>query len=106
MRSKGRKERITPLTKITTAILRVWIAERGGDPSDALFPTSQGHQLTRDGLERRLAKHLATATERCPALKDKHVTLHTLRHYVDGWVMWPAGVFPLLGLPLSPVPAT
>jgi len=79
-RGKGRKERITPLTKITTAILRVWIAERGGDPSDALFPTSQGHQLTRDGLERRLAKHLATATERCPALKDKHVTLHTLRH--------------------------
>ena len=28
------------------------------------------------------------------------------RHYVDGWVMWPAGVFPLLGLSLSPVPAT
>ncbi len=36
----------------------------------------------------------------------KRVTLHDLRHYVDGWVMWPAGVFPLLGVSLSPVPAT
>lgn len=44
-RGKGRKERITPLTKITTAVLRVWIAERGGGPSDPLFPTSQGRRL-------------------------------------------------------------
>ena len=36
----------------------------------------------------------------------KRVTLHVLRHHVDGWVMWPACVFPLLGLSLSPVPAT
>jgi site-specific recombinase XerD len=79
-RGKGRKERITPLTKLTTAVLRVWIAERAGDPSDPLFPTSQGRRLTRDGLERRLAKHLTIAAERCPALKAKHVTLHTLRH--------------------------
>jgi hypothetical protein len=26
--------------------------------------------------------------------------------YVDGWVMWPAAVFPLLGLSQAPVPAT
>jgi hypothetical protein len=25
---------------------------------------------------------------------------------VDGWVMWPAGVFPLLGLALRPIAAT
>jgi integrase/recombinase XerD len=79
-RGKGRKERITPLTKITTAVLRVWIAERGSRPDDPLFPTSQGHPLTRDGLERRLSKHLASAAEHHPALKNKHVTLHTLRH--------------------------
>jgi len=28
------------------------------------------------------------------------------RHYVDGWVMWPPGVFPLLAVPCAPVPAT
>ncbi len=32
--------------------------------------------------------------------------IHDLRHYVDGWVMWPAGVFPLLGLAPGLVPAT
>jgi integrase len=32
--------------------------------------------------------------------------LHTLRHYGDGWVMWPNGVFPLTGLRHVPVRAT
>jgi hypothetical protein len=30
----------------------------------------------------------------------------TNRHYVDGWVMWPAGVFPVAGGARGPVPAT
>ena len=34
------------------------------------------------------------------------ITLHEARHYVDGWVMWPAGVFPLLGVSRASVPAT
>jgi site-specific recombinase XerD len=37
---------------------------------------------------------------------ERAVHPHMLRHYVDAWVMWPAGVFPLLGLPRAPVPAT
>ena len=28
------------------------------------------------------------------------------RHYVDGWVMWPAGAFAVVGVALGPVPAT
>jgi hypothetical protein len=28
------------------------------------------------------------------------------RHYVNGWVMWPAGVFPLAEALRGPVPAT
>jgi hypothetical protein len=28
------------------------------------------------------------------------------RHYVDGWVMWPAAIFAVLGLLWAPVPAT
>ena len=28
------------------------------------------------------------------------------RHYVDGWVMWPVGVFPLAAALRGPVPAT
>jgi integrase/recombinase XerD len=90
---KGRKQRITPLTKPTVVVLRAWLAERRGQPPDPLFPTSQGRQLSRDALERRLAKHAATAAERCPSLETKRITPHVLRHYVDSWVMWPAAMF-------------
>jgi integrase/recombinase XerD len=34
------------------------------------------------------------------------VGAHRLRHYVDGWVMWPAASCSLLGLARAPVRAT
>jgi site-specific recombinase XerD len=77
---KGRKQRITPLTSVTVAVLRPWLAERAGQPDSPLFPTARGDRLSRDGLERRLTKHLSTAARRCPSLVEKRVTLHTLRH--------------------------
>jgi integrase/recombinase XerD len=77
---KGRKQRITPLTRTTTAVLRVWLTERAGHPDDPLFPTIRGRRLTRDALERRLALHVAHAAIKQPSLKEKSVTLHTLRH--------------------------
>ena len=77
---KGRKERATPLTGLTVAVLRGWLAERPGGPSDPLFPTRTGAQLSHDAIERRLAGHLATARATCPSLNAKHVTMHTLRH--------------------------
>jgi site-specific recombinase XerD len=79
-RGKGRKLRITPLTTITVAVLRVWLAERAGHADNPLFPTSQGRRLSRDALERRLAKYASTAARSCPSLRQKKVTLHTLRH--------------------------
>jgi integrase/recombinase XerD len=77
---KGRKQRITPLTRTTAAVLRVWLDERAGNPADPLFPTIRGRRLSRDALEARLAVHLAHATSQQASLKDKQVTLHTLRH--------------------------
>jgi len=79
-RGKGRKQRITPLTAVTVAVLRVWLTERNGQPVDPLFPTSRGRRLSRDGLERRLTKHLEAAARRSPNIGEKKVTLHTLRH--------------------------
>lgn len=79
-RGKGRKQRITPLTAVTGAVLRVWLDERAGRPDDPLFPTQHGRRLSRDGLERRLTKHLTTAAQRCPTLRGKNITLHALRH--------------------------
>ena len=77
---KGRKQRITPLTKQTITIMRAWTRERDGRPHDPLFATSTGRPLTRDALERRLAKHAATATATCPSLAAKTITPHVLRH--------------------------
>jgi integrase/recombinase XerD len=77
---KGRKQRITPLTKQTVTVMRAWARERDGQPGQPLFTTSTGRPLTRDALERRLAKHAATATASRPSLADKTITPHVLRH--------------------------
>ena len=77
---KGRKQRITPLTPTTVTILRDWLRERQGQPSDPLFPTRTGTALSRDALEHRLAKHATTATQQRPQLHAKRITAHVLRH--------------------------
>jgi len=77
---KGRKQRITPLTPATVTVLRAWLAEHGGLPADPLFVTRRGTPLSRDALERRIAKYTAIAALSCPALHEKKVSPHVLRH--------------------------
>ena len=77
---KGRKQRITPLTPATVTVLRAWLAERGGLPADPLFVTRRGTPLSRDALERRIARYTAIAARSCPALREKKVSPHVLRH--------------------------
>jgi len=77
---KGRKERSTPMTKATVKVTAAWIVERRGRSDDPLFPTRQGKRLSADAVERRIAKWAAIAEQRCPSLRSKHVTPHTLRH--------------------------
>jgi len=61
-------------------VLRTWLAERDGHPGQPLFPARAGGRLSRDTIEHRLAKHAATAAARCPSIKSKKITAHTLRH--------------------------
>jgi site-specific recombinase XerD len=77
---KGRKQRITPLTKSVVAVLRSWLGERDAKPDDFVFTTRIGRMLSRDALERRLAECIAKASSKCPSLEKKRVTLHVLRH--------------------------
>lgn len=77
---KGRRQRITPLTKTTVGTMRNYLAERRSRPGTALFCGPHGQPLSRDALEHRLAKHLTTAATTCPSIGAKHVTMHTLRH--------------------------
>jgi len=77
---KGRKDRITPLTSATITVLHGWLAERGGQPAQPLFPNGTGGRLSRDAIEHRLARHTATAAASCPTIRAKKITAHTLRH--------------------------
>lgn len=77
---KGRKERRTPLVPSTVSVLRAWLTERGGSPADPLFPTSTGRKLSRDAIEHRITRYVATAEATCPSMRTKHVSTHTLRH--------------------------
>ena len=61
-------------------MLRTWLAELGPDPDGPLFPTRAGGPLSRDAVERLVAKHAATAADSCPSIRGKNVTPHTLRH--------------------------
>lgn len=79
-RGKGRKQRITPLTRGTVDLLRAWIAERSGRADEPLFVGRTGRPLSRDALEHRLTKHVKTAGQGCPSLRTKKVTMHVLRH--------------------------
>lgn len=77
---KGRKQRITPLTSTTTAVISAWLADRRAAPTDPLFPSRHGTAMSRDAVERRLAKHTATAARVEPTLTEKKVSPHVLRH--------------------------
>ena len=77
---KGRKQRATPLTSQTVAVLRQWLKERAGRPEDPLFPTSRGRPLSRDAIALLVTNHASTASRTCPTLKNKKVSPHTLRH--------------------------
>ena len=77
---KGRKQRCTPLTAQTVAVLRAWMSERSGGPDDPLFPSRRGTHLSSDAVEDLIDKYVHAATPRCPSLHHKGITPHVLRH--------------------------
>jgi integrase/recombinase XerD len=77
---KGRKERCTPLTKHTVAVLKVWLHESAKGATEWLFPSARGGRLSADAVQDLLAKHVAVAAQGCPSLRKKRVTPHVLQH--------------------------
>ena len=77
---KGRKERCTPLTTNTVAVLEAWLNERGGAPGDPLFSTSTGRRFSRDTVALFLSKYTRIAQVGCPTLKTKRISPHVMRH--------------------------
>ena len=77
---KGRKERCTPLSKSTRAVLTAWLKEPPKMVGQPVFPNAQGGRLSAHGVHYLLGKHVVTATTTCPSLKSKRVSPHVLRH--------------------------
>lgn len=77
---KGRKERCTPLTEQTVAVLKAWLSEPARGDSTLLFPTVHGQRMSADAVQYLFAKYAAMAQTTCPSLKHKRVTPHVARH--------------------------
>ena len=77
---KRRKDRCTPLTPHSVAVLTAWMHERHGQGADPLFPTRRGGPLSHDAVADLVAKHTAAAAQHCATLAGKKVTPHVLRH--------------------------
>jgi site-specific recombinase XerD len=77
---KGRKERCTPLSRPTRAVLKAWLREPQQGNGNVLFPSAVGKCLTVHGVQYLLNKHRLAASKMCPSLKHTRVTVHRLRH--------------------------
>jgi site-specific recombinase XerD len=77
---KGRKERTTPLTKQTAAVMKAWLREIPDRAEATVFPSARGTRLSPDGVQYLLAKHVAAASATCPSLQQRRITPHMLRH--------------------------
>jgi integrase/recombinase XerD len=77
---KGRKDRCTPLTSHTAAVLAEWLAQRRGPGTDPLFCTHTGTPMSRDAVNHLTRKYTSIAAAKYPSLAAKKVTPHTLRH--------------------------
>ena len=77
---KGRKQRCTPLRREAVEVLTQWLRECPAEPATPAFPSSRGGPLSRDAVERLVARHQRSAERHCPSLKRKRVTPHVLRH--------------------------
>ena len=77
---KGRKQRTTPLTRQTVAVVLVWLKEVDPAPDAVVFPSRQGGQLSPDAFQRLVRHYTELAAAKQPSLKDKHVTPHVFRH--------------------------
>jgi integrase/recombinase XerD len=77
---KGRKQRVVPLWKTTADRLRKWLDGIDPAPETPLFPGRSGQALSRSAIEKRLERAIARAADRCPSLKTKKISPHTIRH--------------------------
>jgi integrase/recombinase XerD len=80
LHGKGRKDRAVPLWSRTARVLRAWVRELGEAREGYLFPNARHGPLTRFGVAYILNQAVEQARVKCPALLQKQVSPHILRH--------------------------
>ena len=82
LRGKGRKLRTVPLWKETAAQVRQWVKTHSLQPEQPLLPNRYGHTMTRANAAERFAVALDKAAKKCPQLRERHISPHSVRHTV------------------------
>lgn len=77
---KGRKERRIPLSKQLSKSLQLWSKKIDSAPSDILFPTIHGTQMSPDAIQYFLKKYSKEAAKKCPSLDNRNISPHIIRH--------------------------
>ena len=81
---KGRKIRTCPLWSRTAEVLRALLGPRIDGPREApIFLNVHGRPITRYGIHGLVVRIANKAAETVPSLRDKRVSPHTVRHYIE-----------------------
>ncbi len=81
LRGKGGKLRVCPLWPHTVTVLRTLLGARlDGPPETPVFRNVRGTPITRFGIYTLVERTVARAAATVPALREKRVSPHTLRH--------------------------
>lgn len=80
LHGKNRKDRFCPLWRETADNLRRLPSVREARPGDIIFRNVRGNELTRDGVAYILRKYTALAARKAPALRQRKITPHVMRH--------------------------
>jgi len=77
---KGRKDRMCPLWRSTTALLKRYISRWKLGEESRLFCNGRRRPLTTSGVAYILEKHLEAAKQKHPALRKRRISPHVMRH--------------------------
>jgi len=81
LHGKGRKQCSVPLWRSTVKELRAWLKENPRlGATCALLPNRDRQPMTRSNVTQRLALAVRAAAQRNPALTNRHISPHTIRH--------------------------
>ena len=78
---KGRKQRMVPLWKETTRLIRAWLKIAGlKSESNRCCLTASAYEMTRTAVQQRLRLLVQAAEPKCPSLHHRRISPHTIRH--------------------------